>query len=110
MDDPTLAEVYRAVLRIEHQTQDVFVRVGMVEKDVVRLIDSVRVLDEAHQMCPILRPGVLKSVGATIDAASPWPSVKHIAIGIAALGGIILGLIEAVMQVGVWLHGIGWRK
>jgi hypothetical protein len=118
MDDPTLSEVYRAVLRVEQIQMDVFERVQQLEMTTAHLDERVQVIERTHAHCPLLRPAgsltretddpTLASV--TGSSMRPATDLKQIAAGVALLGTAVWAAMELLWRVGEWLHAVGWRK
>jgi len=119
MDAPTLAEIYRAVLRVEQQTILTNGRVNALEVTGAAIETRLDVLEHAHETCPVLRPATAhtrrtdlkthdRSDDLPIEPIGFW--AKRIGVGLATLGGVIWITVEMLWRLGDWLHAAGVRK
>src|SRR5574341_559556 len=114
MDNPTLAEVYRAVLRVEQLQLKTNGRVQDLEIADARIEERLVVIERTHAECPLLRPeGTRSRAGEPkqeVSARQPLASLaspKQIALGVAAIGAAVWAAMDLLWRLGDWLHKAG---
>lgn len=119
-EPPTLAEIYRTLLRIEQlalprieaQTSATNGRLLVVEREAVRVDQRLLQLERAHESCQLVRPEGTRSraADAPADRREEPLDARRIAIGIAMIGSATWAAIELIMRLGDWLQSVGIRK
>jgi hypothetical protein len=109
MDDPTLGEIYRAVLRVEEQTIRTSGRLSVVEQQNARTDERVQVLERAHENCPIIRPRLASEPVAAAPLIPEGMDLKRFAVMIAVVGGAVWVGMDMLFKIGDWLRKAGIR-